>query len=128
MDLIDRLAEQHIQAALERGELDDLPGAGKPLPTEDLAMVPESLRAGYRLLKNAGYLPPELEALREIRDAEDLLARIQDPGERDRQLRRLRLLETRLLEARGHGLSVTVRERYQDRLTEGFGSNEPSKT
>ena len=88
VDLIDRLAEQQIQAAIDRGELSGLPGEGRPLPQEDLSMVPEHLRAGYRLLKNAGYLPPEVVALREIRDAEALLARIRSPEELETQRRR----------------------------------------
>ena len=33
---------------------------------EDLALVPEPVRAAYRLLKNAGFVPPEIEILREI--------------------------------------------------------------
>lgn len=120
MDLIDQLAEQHIQRAIERGELDNLPGAGKPLPPEDLSMVPEHLRAGYRLLKGAGFLPPELESLREIRDVETLIARAEDPTERNRHLRRLRLLEARLSEERGHGLGAAVQQQYLDRVAEVF--------
>lgn len=120
MDIIDKLAEQHIQAAIERGDLSDLPGEGRPLPEEDLSMVPEQLRAGYRLLKNAGYLPPELETLRAIKDTEALLARIEDPEARAQQLRRLRLLELRLQESRGHGLGAVVRQQYQDRLGQAF--------
>jgi hypothetical protein len=126
VDLIERLAEQHIQAAIERGELSGLPGEGRPLPHEDLSMVPEHLRAGYRLLKNAGYLPPELEALREIKDAEALLARIRDPDLRDRQLRRLRLLELRLQESRGHGLGDVVQQQYQDRLDRALAPEQDS--
>ena len=116
MDLIDRLAEQHIQAAIDRGELRGLPGEGRPLPQEDLSMVPEHLRAGYRLLKNAGYLPPEVVALREIKDAEALLARIRSPEELETQRRRLRLLELRLQESRGHGLGRVVQQQYEARL------------
>jgi len=126
MDLIDQLAEQHIQRAIERGELSNLAGEGKPIPHEDLSMVPEHLRAGYRLLKGAGYLPPELEALREIKDVEALIARAEDPGERRRHLRRLRLLETRLSEGRGHGLGDAVQQQYMDRLAETFGEGRES--
>jgi hypothetical protein len=79
-------------------------------------MVPEHLRAGYRLLKNAGYLPPEVVALREIRDAEALMARIRSPEELETQRRRLRLLELRLQESRGHGLGRVVQQQYEDRL------------
>lgn len=73
MSLLERLADAHIDAAAERGEFDNLPGAGKPLDLDDDRGVPPELRAGYRLLKNAGFVPPELEARREIRDIEDLL-------------------------------------------------------
>ncbi|MDQ7989501.1 MAG: DUF1992 domain-containing protein [Candidatus Dactylopiibacterium sp.] len=65
MLLLDRLAEQRIERAMEAGEFDALAGAGQPLPEEDLCFVPEELRAGYRLLRNAGYLPPELELHKE---------------------------------------------------------------
>ena len=58
---LDLLAEQRIREAQERGEFDNLPGAGAPLALDDDALVPEELRAAYRILKNAGYVPPELE-------------------------------------------------------------------
>lgn len=60
MGWIERMAEQKIAEAMERGELDDLPGMGKPLEVEDLSHVPEDLRASYKILKNAGVLPEEL--------------------------------------------------------------------
>jgi hypothetical protein len=104
MWLIDALAEKKIQEAIERGELDDLPGAGRPLPEDDLSRVPEHLRAGYRLLKNAGFLPPELRGAAQLKEAEDLLGRIEDPAVRAGAQRQLRLLQMRLRETRGHGL------------------------
>ncbi len=57
MTIFDTLAERHIQAALESGELEGLAGEGKPLTLDDDSHVPPELRVGYRLLKNAGYLP-----------------------------------------------------------------------
>ena len=116
MWLIDEIAEQHIRQAIERGELDDLPGAGKPIAMDDDRMVPKELRAGYRLLKNSGHLPPEVESLREIRDLQALLTRVQDPQERDGGIRRLRLLEARLTEGRGRGLSSGVQRKYRKQL------------
>lgn len=65
MLLLDLLAEQRITQAMEAGVFDHLEGAGKPLPEEDLGLVPEELRAGYRILRNAGYIPPELEMRKE---------------------------------------------------------------
>ncbi len=50
--------------------LDNLPGAGRPLDLEDDALIPEELRLAYRILKNAGYVPPELETLNEIAQLE----------------------------------------------------------
>ena len=45
-------AEQRILEAQTQGVFDDLPGAGAPLKLDDDAMVPEELRAAYRILKN----------------------------------------------------------------------------
>ena len=128
MWLIDEIAEQHIRLAMERGELDDVPGAGKPLVLDDDRMIPEDLRAGYRLLKNAGYLPPEVESLREIRELQALLARVSDPREQGRRARRLRLLEARLAESRGRGLAMAVQRQYREQLLAAISgaSNDPS--
>jgi hypothetical protein len=121
MWLIDEIAEQHIRQAIDRGEFDDLPGSGKPVALDDDRLVPEELRAGYRLLKNAGYLPPELESLREIRSLRALLSEVRNSAERGRAIRRLRLLETRLAEGRGHGLAAGVREQYHRHLLASLG-------
>jgi Domain of unknown function (DUF1992) len=86
---LERLAESKIRAAIARGEFDDLPGHGKPLALEDLSRVPPELRMGYKLLRNAGCLPPELEARKEEARLGALLAAAGDPKERAR-LRRLR--------------------------------------
>lgn len=101
MNIIDHLAEQHIQQAIERGELDDLQGTGHPLQLDDDSMIPPELRAAYRILKNSGFLPPELELHREIHAAEELLLRIDDPDDHCRALARLQVLRTRLEAARG---------------------------
>jgi len=77
-----RIVEQRIQEALERGDFDDLPGKGKPLPIVDDSMVPDELRLAYKILKNAGCVPPELEMHREIRRMEDLLKDLPDEKER----------------------------------------------
>jgi hypothetical protein len=79
---IDKLAEQKIIEAIGRGELDDLPGMGKPLNLDDDSMVPEELRAGFRLLKNAGYLPPGMHLRKEIESVEALIAQACSQEER----------------------------------------------
>lgn len=57
MWLLDQWAERHILDAQTKGEFDNLPGSGEPLTLDDDSLVPAELRAGYRLLKNAGCLP-----------------------------------------------------------------------
>jgi len=118
MYLIDQLAEHHILQARDRGEFDDLPGTGKPLALEDDLLVPEELRAGYRLLKNAGYLPPELQLHNEIREVEQLLACMHDNDERAKAERRLALLRLQLLQYRGEGNNFAIERRYQEKLLE----------
>ena len=106
MSLLDQLADAHIEAAAERGAFDNLPGAGRPLPPDEAAHVPPTLRAGYRLLKNGGFVPPEIETWRELRDVGDLLAVALPASDERRQLtRRARWLELRLAEStRGRAL------------------------
>ncbi len=84
------LAQSKIQAAIANGEFDELPGRGRPLARDDLARIPAELRMGYRILRNAGCLPPELEARKEIARLGALIAAGADSQERARlsQLRR----------------------------------------
>jgi hypothetical protein len=77
-----RLAEERIKEAQRAGAFDNLPGKGKPLELEDLSWVPEELRIGYLVLKNAHVLPPEAELLKDIHTIEDLLKHVEDEGER----------------------------------------------
>ncbi len=116
MWLIDRLAEARIQEAMAEGQFDDLPGRGRPLPLDDDALVPETLRVAYRLLKNAGYLPPELSLRREIRDAEALLAQAQAPEARQRAQRRLQWLRLQLAQYRGDRPDLALEARYRERV------------
>lgn len=116
MSLVDQLAEAHIRKALDSGALDHLPGRGQPLHLDDDSLVPEELRAGYRMLKNAGFLPPELELVREIREVESLIARLDHGEEHRRACARLNLLRSRL-GARGREPSLLLaRGEYRDRL------------
>ena len=56
------LAEHRIEEAIARGEFADLPGAGRPLELDDVdPLLPEELRLAYRILKNAGFSPAEVD-------------------------------------------------------------------
>ncbi|MTD39372.1 DUF1992 domain-containing protein [Erwinia sp. CPCC 100877] len=100
MWLIDEWAERHIREAQRKGELDDLPGSGEPLELDDDSHVPPELRAGYRLLKNAGCLPPELEMRKEAIELADLLKGVHQQHPDYKAIsKRLFLLELRLRQA-----------------------------
>jgi hypothetical protein len=71
--MLDFLAEKKLAEAVSRGELDDLPGAGRPLDLDDDPLVPEDLRLAYRILKNAGYVPPEVQALNDVAQLERMV-------------------------------------------------------
>ncbi len=105
MNLLDQLAEQRIQEALARGEFTDLPGRGQPLELADDRLIAPELRTAYRLLKNAGCLPPGLELRQQIRDLQDLLdgAQAQEHAQAQRRLQWLRLRLAQ--EGRSQGLA-----------------------
>jgi len=116
------LAEEKIREAAARGEFDDLKGKGLPLPPDDLAGVPEELRVGFKLLKNAGAIPPEMEMRKEMLALSDLLACCRDESERGELRRRLSLAQFRyraLMEERGWagaGAFEDYRGAVEDRL------------
>ena len=89
MFLPDIIAEERIREAMARGEFANLPGAGKPLHLEDNAMVREDLRVAYKILKNAGCIPPELELRKEILTLRDLLRTIEEEDEKKTKIREL---------------------------------------
>jgi hypothetical protein len=117
MLVLDLLAEQRIREAQERGEFDGLPGAGAPLALDDDALVPEELRAGYRLLRNAGFAPPEVEALREIAQMGQMLDAAPAGGARERLHARISLLLAKSESGRRHG-SLRLDARYFRKVAE----------
>jgi len=131
MNLLDQLAEQRIQEALARGEFTDLPGQGQPLELADDSLVAPELRTAYRLLKNAGCLPPELELRKQIRDLQDLLDGVQAGEEtpsRAQAQRRLQWLRLRLAhEGRSRTLTQSpYLEQVMQRL-QGEPDSEPQR-
>jgi len=59
--MLELIAERKIAEAVANGELDNLPGQGRPLALDDDALVPEELRMAHRILKNAGIAPAEVK-------------------------------------------------------------------
>ena len=125
---LQRLAEERIRDAIQRGEFDNLPGRGKPLNLEDDRHIPEDLRLAYKVLKNAGCLPPELELKKEISKAEDLLSSMENEEQKYRQLQKLNFLIMKLNEMRRGSVQWEEKQLYYEKLVEKVGNRkEPKK-
>ena len=61
--------EKQIREAAERGDFDNLPGAGKPLDLGRDPNVPADWEMAFRLLKDAGFAPDWIELDKGIRAA-----------------------------------------------------------
>ncbi len=68
------LAERRITEAVQRGELDNLPGAGRPLEFEEEPFVSPEQRMMNRVLKQAGFTPTEVGLRRAIGELRQELA------------------------------------------------------
>lgn len=76
----ERLARRRIEEAVEAGELDNLPGSGKPLPRLE---GPDGIEAfGFKLMARAGALPLEVLLKKEIASTREKLKGETDPGHR----------------------------------------------
>lgn len=118
MNAIALIAERRIEQASKDGEFDNLPGAGRPLELEDDSMVPDDLRMAYKVLRNAGYLPPELASAREIQTVMDLLENCSDEREKYRQMQKLQVLLRKVANSRHRPVNYDACETYYRQLVE----------
>lgn len=116
--VIQFIAEQRIAEAQAQGVFDNLPGTGRPLELEDMSHVPEELRMAYKILSNAGCLPPELEQRKELNRLVGLLEQCEDEQERVRQMQRLRFMITRAQIRFQRPIHLEQDDPYYDRLLE----------
>jgi hypothetical protein len=121
LSFVQRIAEQRILEAQRAGAFDDLPGKGKPLELEDLSWVPDELRIGYHILKNAHVLPPEAELLKDIHTLEDLLKYIEDEGERRALAKSIQAKLIRLDLLKRQSMSMASVRGYSRKLIAKFG-------
>ena len=101
------LVERRLEEAAARGELSGLPGEGRPLELDDDAMVAPELRVAYRIVRNAGVLPPELAEIAEVQRLIDAVER----GEAKPGSRRLQAL---LVQLEAAGRHVTASRAWHD--------------
>ena len=116
MNIFAKIAEQRIREAIENGEFDNLKGMGKPLDLGDESWIPEDLRMAYRILKNAGCLPAELELRKEVMNLRELIDTIDDNKERIKKIRELNFKLMKLNELRKKPLYVENFPEYEDKF------------
>ena len=120
VSFLHRVAEQRILEAQREGAFDNLPGKGKPLELEDLSWVPEDLRIGYHVLKNAHVLPPEVELLKDIHSLEDLLKHVEDESERRSLAKSIQWKMIRLDMLKRRSLDLNTVRTYSRKLVAKF--------
>jgi len=117
MSLLDDWAERHILEGQRRGDFANLPGEGKSIVLDDDSHVPAELRAGYRLLKNSGYLPPELLLRREAIELSSLLQGLRQDDADYHLLNKKRLLLELKLQQAGLSTDFLHSPEYGEKLT-----------
>lgn len=123
MDLFHIIAEEKIKQAIKDGELDRLPGMGKPLKLDDLSSIPEELRMAYRIMKNAGYTEEETDLRKELMTIEDLVKKCDNEDEKQslqKQLNEKLLRFNRLMSKRGVQTNSAMFKQYERKLTSNF--------
>ena len=88
---------RHLREALASGELAGVEGFGKPLP-EDAGWdaTPEPLRMPFKILKNAGVVPAEVELMHERAALSRSLAECTSDADRIELRRQLGDLELKI--------------------------------
>lgn len=117
LKLFDAVTEKIILDAMENGEFDNIQGKGEPIKYDDDSMIPPDLRMGFKVLKNSGHLPPELEQEREIRNIKDLLVNCHDERERYRQMQKLNYMVLKANMMRKKPIYLE-RSQYYDKMAE----------
>jgi len=96
MSALASVAEARILESLEAGEEALISGKGKPLDLDGYFAAPSSLRAGFGMLKSAGVVPPEVEAMRGVNWLRDRITTVTDTEEKQALKKELMVRETEL--------------------------------
>ena len=96
-----KLVEDHIARSIAHsqssGELKAARGFGKPLDFGDRSQeTPEEYRMAFKVLKDAGYVPPEVELMREIEALKQSLSETTSPEYMTEKMIRLAELRQKL--------------------------------
>jgi len=118
MDTLAFIAEQKIIEAMRERDLNSPKWKNKPLPLDDDRFVPDDLKMAYKILKNSGYLPPEIEERKEVKKLEDLITRTEDEHERLKQMKKLNVLLMKVDARRPFSSNLTSQDDYYRKIVE----------
>lgn len=118
MDSLMMIAEQRIAQAMQEKDFNSPKWKNKPLPLDDDRFVPDDLKMAYKILKNSGYLPPEIEDRKEVTRLEDLIAATTDEHERLKQMKKLNVLLMKLDAKRPNSTSISSQHDYYRQVVE----------
>ena len=79
---LEKIIDEQIGKAIAEGKFDNLENAGKPLNLDDYFAAPADIRAGYTLLKNNDFVPPEVELLKEIGELKEKIKNCDDEAKK----------------------------------------------
>ncbi len=128
MNSIAFIAEQKIQQAMKNGGLTVERWKNRPLPMEDDSLVPDELKMAYKILKNSGYLPPEIEERKEVKRLEDLIAATEEEHVRLKQMKKLSVLLMKIDARRGKTSNIAQQDDYYRKVVEKISLNTKSSS
>ncbi|MBS4220249.1 DUF1992 domain-containing protein [Bacillus sp. FJAT-49711] len=123
MDKFGGITEERIRKAYEDGEFDNLPGMGKPLPKDTMEGIPNELKMAYRVMKNAGFSPDEMDVKKEIMTIEDLINKTEDEMKKDglkKELNAKILQYNSLLSKKRIKTNSSVFKQYENKIEKKF--------
>ena len=118
MDSLARIAERKIAEAMKTKDFTSEKWKNKPLPLEDDSNIPADLKMAYKILKNRGYLPPEIEEKKEVQRLEELIAATEDEHERLRQMKKLNVLLMKIDAKRPTPSNIAMQDDYYRKVVE----------
>ena len=123
-----KIIEERIRMAQERGDFEDLPGTGKPIRFDDDSHIPEDLRMAYKVMKNADFIPPEIALKKQIQSTQELVASMPDSGEKYRAMRKLNYLVFKLNAMRQVPIDLETPQVYTDKIIDRLDKSETPTT
>lgn len=94
MPTLDDSIGAHLQAALKSGELQSIEGFGKPMVDDpDWDATPAEFRMPFKILKNSGFVPAEVEMFQQRAALSAQMKQTVDESTRDALAKKISALE-----------------------------------